>query len=356
MLTVDYSFLNQVEQYCQDWVKPNAATIDQDSDALFQALRGMGDRSLLALRIPTQWGGRGLDELTYRHFQMLITRYSGVLAFLQTQHQSAGSQLAKSPNESLKKTYLPTLGTGENLIGVGYSHLRRRDHPPLKAIPQKEGYLLTGTVPWITGGNLFNWVIVGAVLPSEEALYSLIPFQDTEQQSGGTIRFSSPMALAAMQTSNTVSATLNHWLISPEQVVNILPLSQLEQKDHQTVLHHGFYALGCAQASLDIVQTLSDRPNRSFLKDTYLSLHSDVQSCCQQMLSADSSISYEQRLSLRTHAIGLAGRCSQAAVIAASGAANSLNHPAQRVYREALMFSVFGQTIDVMKGTLRQLH
>ncbi|WP_041237645.1 hypothetical protein [Gloeothece citriformis] len=63
----------------------------------------------------------------------------------------------------------------------------------------------------------------------------------------------------------------------------------------------------------------------------------------------------EERLPLRAWAINLAGRCARAAVAVSSGAANGLDHPAGRVYREALLFTVTGQTTAVMEATLEQL-
>jgi hypothetical protein len=64
---------------------------------------------------------------------------------------------------------------------------------------------------------------------------------------------------------------------------------------------------------------------------------------------------FEQKLKLRAQTINLAQRCTHAAIIASSGAANVMEHPAQRVYREALMFTVFGQTTAGMEATLEQL-
>ena len=60
-------------------------------------------------------------------------------------------------------------------------------------------------------------------------------------------------------------------------------------------------------------------------------------------------------LQLRAQAIDLAVRCAHAAVIVSRGAANGLDHPAQRIYRESLAFSVFGQTTPVMEASLAQL-
>ena len=71
--------------------------------------------------------------------------------------------------------------------------------------------------------------------------------------------------------------------------------------------------------------------------------------------SLDSSILYEEQLRWRSQAITLAGKCAHTAVAVSSGEANLLAHPAQRVYREALMFTISGQTTDVMEATLKEL-
>jgi hypothetical protein len=58
---------------------------------------------------------------------------------------------------------------------------------------------------------------------------------------------------------------------------------------------------------------------------------------------------------LRAWAIDLAARIAHAAVTVSSGAANYSHHDAQRVYREALVFTVTGQTRAVMEATLERL-
>ncbi|MBE9013494.1 hypothetical protein IQ250_25200 [Pseudanabaenaceae cyanobacterium LEGE 13415] len=56
------------------------------------------------------------------------------------------------------------MGTGEALVGIGFSHLRRHDNPPLKAIETENGYQLHGHIPWITGFSFFETVLAAASL------------------------------------------------------------------------------------------------------------------------------------------------------------------------------------------------
>ena len=349
--------LEIAQSYLREVVAPQAGMIDGDTEALKAALQGMGSRALLALRVPQHWGGAEWDEPTFRHFSAMVPRYSGALAFLQTQHQSAASVMAASSNESLKREYLPRMGTGEVLVGVGFSQLRRQGEPPMKATPVEGGYQLEGKVPWITGLGSFDQFIIGATLPDGQAVYGIMPFGNARQESGGSISFSEPMQLAAMASTNTVSANVSGWFLESANILSIKPAYAIRESDKKNVLHHGFFALGCARAGLDILETAYPKKQLSFLHDTYEALNEELTNCRTAMFEAlpPESCSFEERLQLRSWAINLAGRCAQAGVTASSGAANSLHHPAQRVYREALAFTVFGQTKAVMEATLARL-
>lgn len=341
------SRLQSAETFLQDTIAPIANQIDEKVEALRSAMVGLGDRHLLALRVPESWNGGGLNDEQFHRFQELIAQYSGALAFLQTQHQSAAAMLVKSENESLKQAFLPLMGTGEKRVGIGFSHLRRAN-PPLKAVPVNGGYLLHGHIPWITGFDFFQSVLIAAVLPDGEAVYGMVPF--TNRSSNGEIRFSAPMALAAMTSTNTVTADLTEWFLPASQVAFVLPAKAIQKSDRANVLNHGFFALGCAQAGLDVLATAA-RSKSGLVAPTLEALSQEL-SACRSAIYSTIAEPFEARLKLRVWSIDLMMRCAHAAVIASSGAANSKSHPAQRVFREALLFSVSGQTNAVLEASL----
>jgi alkylation response protein AidB-like acyl-CoA dehydrogenase len=351
------ALLDLAESYLRESVAPVASEIDENPLALKEALQGLGNRSLLALRVPKSWGGAEVSEETYRRFQQLVPRYSGALAFLQTQHQSAAEMLTTSENESLKRQYLPYMGTGQVLVGVGFSQLRRQGDPPVKAIPVEGGYQLEGEVPWVTGFGFFQDFIVGAALPDGRAVYGMVPFIETFQDAGSAIAFSEPMELGAIASTNTVTATLTNWFLPEERVVFVKRAGAIHENDKKNVLYHGFSALGCARAGLDILEAAHHTKQLSFLKLAFESLNEEVTRCNTAMIEAlpPESQSWEERLQLRAWAINLALRCANAAVTVSSGAANYRYHAAQRVYREALVVTVSGQTTAVMEATLARL-
>lgn len=345
--------LNLAKAYLIEAVKPNATEIDSDAEALRNALLGLGKLGLLALRVPASWGGWGVSEEMFQTFQELVARHSGALAFLQTQHQSASAMLVQSDNELLKHKYLPQLGNGNVLLGIGFSHLRRGGKPVVRAVPVTGGYQIEGVVPWVTGFGLFQEFIVAASLPDNRAVFGNVPFVETRGATGG-ITFSQPLKLAAMTSTNTVTATLTNWFLPHEAVVSIKPSGWIQANDKKNVLNATGLINGCAMAGIDIVQAAYSQKQFSFIAQAFELLSQELSSCRTAIRQAqqNDNISWDKRLQLRAWAVDLAVRCAHAAVTVSSGAANYSNHAAQRVYREALVFTVTGQTTAVMEATL----
>jgi len=362
--------LEQVEAYLREFIAPHAAEIDEDPKALQTAFRGLGERSWLALRLPEEWGVWNATAETYGLFQELIARYSGALAFLQTQHQTAAALLLQSENEALKQMYLPRMSRGEIELGVGFSQLRRQGCPPMgaQALPGG-GYQLEGQIPWITGFGCFDEFLIGATLPDGRAVFGIVPFKNTQQSeqakgvslsavAEGSIRFSEPLSLASMASTNTVTAELTRWFLSQDRVVFVRPADWMQKNDRRSVLRPIFLPLGCARAGLDILAAASRTKTQSFIADAYDALDRELVNCRTAVLETQKhpdTSSFGHQVHLRAWAIDLAVRCAHAAIAASSGAANHKQHGAQRVYREALVFTVSGQTTASMEATLAQL-
>lgn len=355
--TDEQQLLAKVASHLQESVAPQAADIDTQTQALQAALQELGKLDVLALRVPKVCHGKELSILNFSRFQETMARYSGALTFLQTQHQSAASLLAKSNNQTLQREYLPYMGRGEKLVGVGFSHLRRQGKPPVQAVSVEGGYQINGEVPWVTGYGFFTHFILGAKLPDGQELYAIIPLTTKKQSVQGRIHCSEPMQLAVMESTNTVKVKIEDWFIPHSCVLFVEPVNSIHTSSRQKVLHHSFFALGCAQAGLDILQRNYEQKLIPHLQTAQIALQQELTNCREAIYQAltATEITFQSKLSLRAWAINLAGRCSQAAIISSSGAANSKFHPAQRVYQEALMFTVGGQTQEVMTATMELL-
>lgn len=344
---------------------PRPDAIDLDPKALGVALAGLGERNLLALKRPVAYGGPDVGEGEFRAFQEAIARFSGSLSFLQTQHQSAVSMIAKSSNGALRSEYLPGMANGERLVGIGFSQLRRAGPPIMRAEPVTGGWLLDGHVPWVTGAGFFPDFIVGAELPSGQALFVLLPLPGPHNNRGCAVRdgdariqATKPMRLAAMESARTVALDVTRWFVAEHRCVDIKPKDWIVTNDRINIALQGFFALGCARAGLDVLQSAYQRRKKRFLHEAWTALDSELVELRESMIAAQAASGEEttsEKLNLRAHAITLCVRCAHAAVTATGGAANALDHPAQRIYREALVYTVSAQTEPIMEATLARL-
>ena len=340
--------INDIEHLLQSSIAPQAAQLDTDPKALHQAFRDLGYHGFLGLKVPRELGGQGWNyEAVYR-FTEQLARYSGALVFLQSQHQRCVQELANSDNLGLKGKYLKGAIAGDIGLGVGFSHLRRVQQPVV-AQETADGYVFNGAVPWITGYGIFEHWMLAAQLPDGRAVFVLAPFSSV----GGSLSFSEPMKLAALGATQTVTATLQDWVAPEELVLDVKPAGWIQRADMGYPLTHNCFALGCAQGGLDILAR-AQVSGLSEIGDAYEKLKDEVSRCREATYGTLENPS-EARLRLRAWAIELAVRCSHGAVIVSRGAANFVGHPAQRVYREALAFSVSGQSNGVMKASLERI-
>ncbi|MCY7384698.1 MAG: acyl-CoA/acyl-ACP dehydrogenase [Microcoleus sp. CAN_BIN18] len=345
--------LNTTETYLKECVSPHAEIIDGDSEALKIAVSGLESRSLLALRVPQKWGGADIPPELFYQYQELTARYSGALAFLQTQHHSATAMIASSDNEMLKSRYLGAIAQKELRLGVGFSHLRRSGNPAVTATPIKDGYLLSGNVPWITGFGLFQKFIVAAVLPDNRAVFGVLPFANIDREYG-KIAVSEIMQLIAMNSTNTVTATLDNWLLHESEIIAVKPVGWIAENDSKNILNFVPGTFGCIRAGLDVISAAATSKDSPAIAAAYGKLEQKLDRLKQHFPQSQHSSKAEQ-LALRAEAIDLAVRCGHAAVVVSSGAANGTLHPAGRVYREALVYTVSGQTKDVMEAELDRI-
>lgn len=357
----DFEILQRAREFFETHVAPYAQDIDLSSDALGKALARMGDAELMALRRPSRYGGPEIAESSFRQFQEMSARYSGSLSFLMTQHQSAVSMLARCENERLKAELLPLMGDGRFLSGIGFSQLRRKGPPIMNAEEAEGGYLLNGKVPWITGWSFYDAFLIGAALPEGKSVYGFVPFYrpgSKWQANPAEVSFSEPMRLAAMESAQTVSADIRGYLLPAEHVVFVKPSEWAHRNDMINIVLQGHFALGCAAAGIDVLWAAYEAKQIEVIKGTAEKLEADLERCRAAATAIPPGFDSEttsEKLEIRAWAIELAARCAHAAVVASSGAANSLQHPAQRIYREALVYSVSAQTVDIMEATLGRL-
>ena len=333
-----------------DWlarhIAPHAQQLDRSTDALRGALDAAEAAGMLGLSAPAAVGGRALDPVAFAEAQMAAARASGTWAFVQTQHQGAVGFAAAAQGDG--RRWLEPLARGQVRCGIAYAFLRRPGPPAVAAAPSGDGLRLRGHAPWMTGWGLFSHCVTAGRRPDGRIVFALHPLDHPG------VSASAPMRLAAFEAAQTVSLDID-LRVAPEDVLFTVSADWLEERDRGSAARQAAFALGTAAAGLDQVAA-AVAAGRCDADTAVASLQRSLQRATGEVMDCIARADSTPRGRMaRARAIELAGRCSHAGVAAWAGAANRADHPAQRVYREALGFTVLAQTRDVQRATLAAL-
>ena len=336
-------------------LEPNAEKLDQGQLPLRYNLDALAAAGLVGVTTPAEWGGAGASGAFQREFTEILTAACGTTWFTVTQHLGSCGQIASSVNPSLRERFLRDMAAGRHYVGVGFGHLRR-PQPMLRAEPVPGGWRLTGVAPWVTGWPLLSGVIYGATLPDERHLYVYAAAQESD-----ALRSSPPLPLCAMNASATTEVELNNLFVPEEDFVRYSSREEMAKGDEAGIAGVVHPPLGCARGSLKLLRQLAaKRKNLSAIEDAANALENEIAACrAEARRWAESPKNIPEykpgALNARAWSIELAVRAAHMTVAAASGGANSLDHPAQRRFREAMFYTLTAQTSDIMGATLERL-
>ena len=327
-------------QWPRRHVAPVARLLDHDPAALERVLQQGAADGILGLQAPRSLGGQGLSRPDFTRWTIEAARASGTFAFLQTQHQSAVRLL--STVDSPTRRHVPALAAGALRCGISFGWLRRTGPPMVTATRVHGGYRIEGQVPWFTGHGFFHHCVSAARLPDQRIVFAF------HRVDGPGSRASTPMATAAFAAARTVSIELTQ-TIPDEDIVAVFPPDWLQRSDPGRVVSQGALIVGTARAALDLLQAAAEdgRAPTAAVARAQQQLHTLE----ERVVHAATELPADG-LTLRAQCIDHAGRLAHAAVAAWSGRSNSPDHPAQRVYREVLGFTVLSQTTAVRDATV----
>ncbi|WP_437630448.1 acyl-CoA dehydrogenase family protein [Sorangium sp. So ce854] len=334
---------------------PAANATDQAEAVPREHLRALADAGLLGIATPARHGGQGAPARVAREVLEILAGACGVTAFVQMQHATAACALiARGDNEALKERVLPGLAAGERFCTVGFSHVRRPGPPMVRVEPDGDKVRLDGTVPWLTGHGLADDAVLAGTLPDGRLMYVLTPLQ-----AGDAIAASPPLRLSAMNASATVALTLRDLRVGPEQVIATVTREQQAARDVAGLLTPSALSLGVAGAAAALLAELAERRGSALLAGAARAFEGEREAARAQVdawADRPEAEGYaEHAVRARALCIDLGVRAAHAAVAATGGSANLLDHAAQRLFREAMLYSLTSQTRDLQAATVQRL-
>ncbi|AOY93188.1 acyl-CoA dehydrogenase [Cupriavidus sp. USMAA2-4] len=158
--------------YCQDKLAPRVLESFRNEKTDVAIFREMGELGLLGPTIPEQYGGPGLNYVSYGLIAREVERVdSGYRSMMSVQSSLVMVPIYEFGSEAQKQKYLPKLATGEWIGCFGLTEPNHGSDPGSMITRAKKvagGYELSGAKMWITNSPIADVFVVWAKLTGDD--------------------------------------------------------------------------------------------------------------------------------------------------------------------------------------------
>ncbi|EXI67488.1 MAG: Acyl-CoA dehydrogenase [Candidatus Accumulibacter adjunctus] len=152
--------------YCQGRLMPRVTEAFRHERSDPAVFREMGALGLLGPTIPAEYGGAGLNHVSYGLIAREVERVdSGYRSMMSVQSSLVMLPIFRFASEALKRRYLPQLATGERIGCFGLTEPNHGSDPgsmETRARAVDGGYRLRGSKTWITNSPIADVFVVWA--------------------------------------------------------------------------------------------------------------------------------------------------------------------------------------------------
>ena len=159
-----------VRDAARDWVKREVSPIieehAQKAEFPKHLIKGLGEIGAFGPFIPEEYGGPGLDYMSYGLIMQELERGdSGIRSTASVQSSLVMFPIWKFGSEAQKQKYLPKLATGELMGCFGLTEPNHGSNPggmETKIVDKGDYYLLNGAKMWISNAPFADIAVVWA--------------------------------------------------------------------------------------------------------------------------------------------------------------------------------------------------
>jgi butyryl-CoA dehydrogenase len=160
------AFKSSIEEFAREVVAPRAAAIDESGEFPLDVVRAAAARGLTGATIAKEWGGAGLDYVSYAVAIEAVAKASATVAAALVVHNSLVAELiAKFGDTRQKEQWLRPLAIGD---AIGAFALSEPDagtdaaNQRTRALKTAGGYRITGRKVWVANADVARVAIVFA--------------------------------------------------------------------------------------------------------------------------------------------------------------------------------------------------
>src|SRR5574337_305667 len=161
----------QVRDLCREFadaeLKPNARRWDAEHTFPRQAVQKLGEMGLLGVAVPPEWGGAGMDTVSYAVAMEEISRgCAGTGVIMSVNNSLYCDPVLKYGTDEQRREFLQPFARGEKLGAFALTEpMSGSDAAEMRTVAVRRGdeYVLDGTKNFITNGPQADAIVVFAM-------------------------------------------------------------------------------------------------------------------------------------------------------------------------------------------------
>ena len=152
-----------VREFVEKEVIPVADELEHRDEFPEQIVKGMKELGLFGLTVPEEYGGAGMDLMTYALAGVELSRGWMSLSGILNTHFMAVYLLKKHGSDEQKQRWLPRMATGELRAALSMSEPEAGSDVQAiqcRAVRDGDDYVVNGTKMWVTNGLRAGLVVL----------------------------------------------------------------------------------------------------------------------------------------------------------------------------------------------------
>lgn len=169
-----------VREWAEARVAPFASELDEHHRYPEDQVREMAEMGLLGMCVPEEWGGAGMDSLSYAIAMEEVSRACASTGVIMSVNNSlVCDPLMKWATDAQKEQWLRPLATGDKLGCFALSEPGTGSDAAAQtcmAVPDGDEWVIDGTKNWITNGPQADVCILIAMVDRSKGVRGIVAF------------------------------------------------------------------------------------------------------------------------------------------------------------------------------------
>ncbi len=180
-----------VREFAENEIRPFVGELDREARFPHDIVDKMKPLNYFGLQAPQEFGGAGLDTISYAIAVEEVSRVSAAIGLCITVHNSVGVYpILKYGTKKQKKRFVPAMAAGDSIGAFCLTEANAGSDAggvETSALEQGDGFVINGTKIFVTNGGICGTVLVFAVSQEDRSASVFIVEKDRPGFSVGEI-------------------------------------------------------------------------------------------------------------------------------------------------------------------------